>query len=202
MNINVIQFLSRLRSSYWFLPGLMGLGAILLSVGTTLLDLHFGMEWSDKTLGVFSNRPQGARAFLSTVAASMITVAGVTFSLTILAVSYASSQYGPRILNNFMRDRSNQITLGTFIATFLYCLLILRTVRGADEFTGGAVMAIGAFVPHISILVALFLALLSVVVLISFFHHIPESMRLSNVVEDVGKQLLEKIKVMFPQSIP
>ena len=84
--------------------------------------------------------PEGARAILSAIASSMITVAGLTFSITMLTLQLASSQFGPRLLRNFMRDRGNQVVLGTFIATFVYCLLVLRTVRGTEE---------ASFVPHV-----------------------------------------------------
>ena len=85
------------------------------------------------------------------------------------------ARYGPRLISNFMRDRGNQITLGTFIATFLYCLLVLRTVHGAGEDVSPTTEMAGAFVPHVAILVALVFALASVAVLIFFIHHVPES---------------------------
>jgi uncharacterized membrane protein len=116
---------------------------------------HLGWIWA--------GRPEGARALLSTVAGSMITVAGVEFSITIMALSLASSQFGPRLLRNFMRDRGNQIVLGTFIATFVYCILVLRTVRGGDT---------EEFVPSIAITVGVVLALLSLAVLMYFIHHV------------------------------
>jgi uncharacterized membrane protein len=143
------------------------------------------------------NQPEGARTLLATVAGSMITVAGVTFSLTILAVSYATSHFGPRLLDNFMRDRGNQITLGTFLATFLYCLLVLRTVRsGSDIFKPGANAAL--FVPHLSVLVAIALTLASVGVLIYFIHHIPESIHISNVLHRISRELSDKIEDLYP----
>jgi hypothetical protein len=79
---------------------------------------------------------------LSVIASSMITVASLIFSITMLSLQLASSQFGPRTLGNFMRDRSNQIVLGTFIATFLYCLFVLRSVRGNEGFS---------FVPHLAV---------------------------------------------------
>ena len=80
----------------------------------------------------------------------MITIAGVVFSMTLVALSLASSQFGPRLLRNFMRDTTNQVVLGTFVATFLYCLLVLRTIRRADEV---------AFVPHLSVTLGVLFAL-------------------------------------------
>ena len=176
--------------------------AIFLSAAMVWLDLHLPGDWSRDLPYLFFNQPDGARSLLATVAGSMITVAGVTFSLTLLAVSHATGQFGPRLLNNFMRDRGNQITLGTFVATFIYCLLVLRTIRTSTErpqvFDPNH---LDAFVPHLSISLGVILALCSVGVLIFFIHHVPESIRLSHVVSDVGKQLCDSIEELFPESV-
>ena len=97
-----------------------------------------------------ANEPDGARLLFSTIARSMIGVAGIGFSITVAAVAFASGQFGPRLLTNFMRDRVNQVTLGVFISTFLYCLLVLRVVRSDDD---------GSFIPHISIRMGVVFAL-------------------------------------------
>ncbi len=80
----------------------------------------------------YSGGPQGARTLLSTIAGSMITAASVTFSLAAVALSIASQQYGSRVLRNFMRDRVTQVLLGTFVSTFIYCVMVVRTIRGSD----------------------------------------------------------------------
>lgn len=203
MKAQFFKYFDQLQSSYWFIPSVMAVGAIVLSIVTIELDERITSDWQEKLPLVYSNKPDGARALLATVSGSMITVAGVTFSLTLLAVSHTTSQFGPRLLTNFMRDRGNQVTLGTFIATFLYCLMILRTVRSADEPADGAPSAelLEGFVPHISISVALALTLCSVGVLIYFFHHIPESMNLSNVVAGLGRQLTSSMGDAFPEMI-
>ena len=193
-----------LRSSYWFLPSLMTLGAIALSFATTGLDGAVGDGWIENVGWLYENKPDGARTLLSTIAGSMIGVAGVTFSITIASVVYASGQYGPRLLTNFMQDRGNQVTLGTFIATFLYCLLVLRTIRAADEGYGGTNPAgdvAGPFVPHIAIVTAIVLTLASIAVLIFFIHHTPESIHVSNVIAGVGRDLRHKIDTVFPERI-
>jgi len=123
-----------LRGSFWFLPTLMVIAAIGLSLLTIHLDRATAHQNWVATLGwTFSRGPEGSRALLATVAGSMMTIASVTFSITIVALQLASSQFGPRLLRNFMRDRGNQVAIGTFIATFTYCLLILRTVNGTDS---------------------------------------------------------------------
>ena len=204
MKATLLKFGEDVRSSYWFIPSLMSLSAIVLSFGMIYLDGLIDSAWMDRVSWLYANKPDGARALLSTIAGSMITVAGVTFSITIASVVYATGQFGPRLLRNFMQDRGNQVTLGTFIATFLYCLLVLRTIRAADEPVSGAVPAadvVGAFVPHVAILAGLVLTLASVGVLIFFIHHVPDSIHISNVIAGVGRELNRKIETLFPQTI-
>jgi len=199
LRAQLISRFEKVRASYWFVPSLMALTAVAFAAAATGVDNHFGSAWLGRLGWLYANRPEGARALLSTLAGSMITVAGVTFSMTIVAISHASSQIGPRLLSNFMRDRGNQFTLGTFIATFLYCLLVLRTVRGGDPNGGGEAAA--AFVPHTAILGALLLAVLSVAVLIYFIHHIPDSISMASLLERVSRTLSDRIEVLFPTEI-
>jgi uncharacterized membrane protein len=202
MYARVLKFWDEVRSSYWFLPLLMTLAAVVLATVTTALDKAYEHDWIEAVPWLIENRPEGARTTLSTIAGSMITVAGVVFSITIGGVVSASGQPGARLLTNFMRDRGNQVTLGTFIATFLYCLLVLRMVRSPEEFAQPGVdeeIAAG-FVPHIGMLGALLLALCSVGVLIYFIHHVPRSIHVSNVVAEIGKELRRKVETRFPEA--
>ena len=179
--------------SFWFIPALMVISSILLSFIMIYLDANvIKISWV-KSLGwIYENKPEGARALLSTVAGSMITVAGVVFSITIVALTLASSQYGPRLLGNFMRDRGNQIVLGTFIATFTYCLLILRTIRGGED---------NSFVPHFSVTLGVLFAILSISVLIYYIHHAATSIQASTVIDRVSKNLEYTIEQTFPEKI-
>jgi uncharacterized membrane protein len=201
MQPRLLKFWDEVRASYWFIPLLMTIAAIVLAAVTTALDKTYGHDWLEAVPWLIENRPDGARQILSTIAGSMITVAGVVFSITVVAVVHASAQLGPRLLTNFMRDRGNQITLGTFIATFLYCILVLRTVQSPeDAMTPGAGEDLAAgFVPHIGMLGALVLTLCSVGVLIYFIHHIPKSIHVSHVVAEVGKELRLKVEQRLPE---
>ncbi|RZF60675.1 DUF2254 domain-containing protein [Sphingomonas populi] len=192
MKAALVRLADQLRQSYWFLPAVMTLGAVLLAGGMVWLDGQDGSGWMDRFAWLHASRPSGARQLLSAIGGSMITVAGTVFSVTIAAVVYASGEYGPRLLSNFMRDRGNQVTLGTFIATFLYCIIVLRTVRSPEE--SGA----PAFVPNLAVLVALLLAVCSVVVLIFFIHHVPQRIHINSVIEDIGQRLLREIERRFP----
>jgi uncharacterized membrane protein len=187
----LIEHLRQLRSSYWFIPSLMAITAVFAAQASIEFDQWMGPKWLDAWGFLYANKPEGARALLSTIAGSMIGVAGVTFSITIAAVAYASSQFGPRIIDNFMKDRGNQITLGTFISTFIYCLLVLRIVRSGPGDTG--------FVPHGSVFVGVILAVASLAVLIYFIHHIPDSIHISRLVASIGHELLERIDDVYPE---
>ncbi len=181
-------------SSYWFLPSLMTVGAILLSVATLEIDARLSLE-AVEDLGwlLYTGGPNGARGVLETIAGSMITVAGVVFSITIVALTLASSQFGPRVLSNFMRDRGNQIVLGTFIATFIFCLLVLRTIRSADDGSS-------AVVPHLSVTCGLALALASLAVLIFFIHHVAVSIQVPYLIARIADELHTGIDHLFPET--
>jgi uncharacterized membrane protein len=183
--------LSAVRSSYWFVPSVMALLGILLGALMIWVDASLGTSWIEG-LGWYQQvRSDGAREVLSTIAGSMVTVAGVVFSITIVALSYASSQYGPRVLTNFMSDRGNTVTLGTFIATFLYSLMVLRTIRGGED----------DFVPQYSVIVGMLLAVCSIGVLIFFIHHVLQSIHINHVVERIGRQLVDDARTRFPKLI-
>lgn len=192
MQPRLLKFVEDVRASYWFVPSLMAAAALILGAVVIYIDVSVGSDWLDGLSWFQDNKPDGAQEVLSTIAGSAITVAGVVFSITIVSVSYAASQYGPRVLTNFMSDRGNQVTLGTFIATFLYCLMVLRTIRGGDD---------DNFVPDLAIIVALLLALCSIAVLIFFIHHVPRSIHVNTVAAGIGRQLLASLGERYPEFI-
>jgi uncharacterized membrane protein len=185
----LLKYWEALRSSFWFVPAAMAGLAVALAQGAVALDRVIPDEWLERLGWSYSGTAEGARLLLSTVAGSMIAVAGTVFSMTLVVLSLASSQLGPRLLRNFMRDTSNQVVLGSFVATFVYCLLVLRTIRGAD----GA-----AFVPSLAVSIGVLLAMVSMGVLIYFIHHISVSIQADVVVARVSKELHEGIARLFP----
>lgn len=178
----------RLRESYWFIPTIMAVAAILLAGWMIALDNYQGSNWMDGVPWLYAARPDGARSLLSSIGGSMIGVAGTTFTVTTAAVVYASGRYGPRSLSNFMSDRGNQVTLGTFIATFVYSMVVLRTIRSPGASGAGA----DAFVLQLSLLVAVLLVLCSIAVLIFFIHHVPTRIHINSVIEEIGDRLLAR----------
>lgn len=192
MRTRLAAFWEYLRSSYWFIPSVMCAAAILLVV--VLLNLEdtliegtpTGLWW------LYAGSPSGAREVLSTIAGSMITVASLTFSVTMVALSVASQQFGPRLLRSFMRDRGVQFVLGTFLATFLFSLLTLRRVREINN---------EGDVPYVSVTVALALTILSIGVLIYFIHHVSRMMQSSNLIAAVSRDIHEAIQKIFPKRV-
>jgi uncharacterized membrane protein len=185
----LLKYWDRLRSSFWFVPAIMASLAVMLAVGGVELDKFMAEGWLQHLGWIYSGGAEGASLLLGTVAGSMIAIAGTVFSMTLVALSLASSQLGPRLLRNFMRDTANQLVLGTFVATFVYCLLVLRTIRRVDE---------GTFVPHLSVSFGVLLAVVSIGVLIYFIHHVSVSVQADEVVAQVGREVEEGIDRLFP----
>lgn len=153
-----------LRSSLWFLPTLLVLSAVVLALSLVAAEPWFdGNNLEEKLPRLLGAGAAGARGMLSAIAGSSITVAGVGLSLMLVALTLASSQDTARILRNFMSDKGNQAVLGVFLGVYVYCLVVLRTIRSGDE---------GAFVPSFAVLVGVVLVrLLAVLHIIAGFTH-------------------------------
>ena len=169
----------------------MVLGSVVLSALTLQLDRTIDERFVNTLPFVFRDGVEGARSLLATVAGSMITVTGVTFSVVIVAFTLASSQFSPRLLRNFMRDLGNQVVLGTFIAGFSYCLFILRVVGGPG----------GDFVPRISVSVGFALTIVSVGALVYFVHHASALIQAQSIIAEVGRELDRALAVLYPEDI-
>ena len=183
----------RLQATFWFIPAVVTLGAIAVALAFTELDRR-SSEAADFGSYLYGGGPEGARAVLSALAGSMITVVSVTFSVTVVALTVASQHFGPRLLSNFMRDKAAQLVLGTFIGTFAYALVVLRTVRGESD-------QISAFVPHLAVTGAMLLALTSVAMLIYYVHHVSASMQVSEITAGVTRDLEKTIERLYPERI-
>jgi len=182
------------QSSLWFIPTILVGLAILGS--SLLIRVDIGLAQRDSTLipWLFSGTADAARTLLSVVAGSMVTVISIAISLTIIALVQASAQFTPRVLRQFTASRPNQVVLGTYTATFVYALLVLRTVRSAEE--GGA-----PFVPALSVTTAVGLALLCLGLLIFFIHHMSQSLQVAVILDEVRHELIAQIDEMYPQGI-
>ncbi|WP_322521991.1 DUF2254 domain-containing protein [Guyparkeria halophila] len=192
MKAQLFKYWEALRTSFWFIPSIMVLGAVALSIAATQAD-NLAIREGWLTWGwAFTGGPDGASAVLSLIAGSMTTIAGVVFSMTLVVLSLASSQMGPRLLRSFMRDPPTQIVLGTFVATFLYCVLVVLTIRRGEE---------DAFVPHLSVTLGVLLAVISMGVLIYFIHHVAISIQANQVVARIGRELIDVLESLYPETI-
>ena len=182
----------RITSSLWFVPGVCVVLGIGLAIGLTAVDVKIGNNWISQGSLVFGVGAAGARGMLSAIAGSMMTVASLTFSLTISILATASSQYTSRLIRNFMRDGVNQFVLGYFVGLFGYCLVVLRSIRGGNE---------GEFVPSLAVMAGLLLALVSIGVLVYFIHHIAESIQASVILDRVTDETIRAIGIIFPADV-
>jgi uncharacterized membrane protein len=186
------QWWDELQSSLWFVPASIVLCAVALAVGLVEADALAGDELPERWPRLFGAGAEGTRGMLATIAGAQITVAGVVFSITVVALALASNQYTPRILRNFMRDRANQVVLGLFVGVFAYCLVVLRTVRGGDE---------GRFVPSLAVFFSFVLALVGVGALIFFIHHIATAIQASSIIASVAEESLAAVDRLFPDEL-
>ncbi len=183
----------QVQSSLWFVPTLIVTAAVALAVALIEADsVVSGERLSELSPMLFGAGAEGSRGLLGAIASSMITVAGVTFSITIVALALASSQYSPRILRNFMQDRANQTVLGVFVGIFAYCIVVLRVVRGGDE---------GAFVPALAVFGAMVLAIVAIGFLIFFIHHIAMSIQASSIIGSAASETLQAVDRLFPAEL-
>ena len=186
------KLLSDLSETFWLIPGLMIVAGVLAAVGCVSLDRSGVVDspW------LYDGGGTGARTLLGAVVASTIGVAGTVFSITIAALSLAAGQMGPRLLRNFTRDRGNQITLGVFLGTFSYALMVLRTVRTQSE---------GEFVPHLSLSVGILLAFLCVATLVFFVGHMADRINVDTViglVSNDARSAIQRLTTDTPHPSP
>jgi len=186
------QHLINLRSNFWFLPGLIVLGCILLALTLIQADAWVGQEVFDDWPRLFGGGADGARGLMSVIASSMISVTGVVFSITLVALTLTSSQYTPRVLRNFMRDRLNQTVLGVFVGIYAYAMVVLRTIRSADE---------GLFVPSLAVLMGLLLGLIGIGFLVFYIHHIAVSIQASQILAAVYDETRRAVDRLFPRTL-
>ncbi len=174
-----------LRTNLWLVPGIEVIAAVALFAGTTLLDRAAYRGVFEVPSWVINGSADGARQILTAIAAAVITVVGVVFSIILVTLTLASTQFGPRMLRNFIRDRATQLTLGTFVATFVYAVLVLVSIGPGSH---------GDFVPHIGVTVTLALIVADMGVLIYFIHHTAASIQLPQVIASIARDLSEAIE--------
>jgi uncharacterized membrane protein len=185
---------SDVRDSLWFLPAVITTAAVALAVTLLVLERQGPLGAGEPPWWLYQGGAEGARTVLNVITAGLITVTGVVFSVTIVAVQLASSQYTPRVLRNFRSDRGNQVVLGIFIGTFTYAILVLRTVRDAG---GGS----EADVPRVAVTVAVLLVVVSVGALIYFIDHVASEIHVTAILDRVTQRTMRNVHQRFPEYI-
>lgn len=187
-NVPLLELRTRLRESFWFIPLLMLGGALGLATITLWADWSF--EDAIGQVGLLAwirlGGASGARGLLTAVAGSVMTVVGVIFSVTIAVLALTSSQFGPRLLGAFVRDQRNHVALGTFLGTFLFCLVITLTIGDGDD-----------PVPRLSVLTGAALAVVSLLTLVFFIHHVAQFVQADTIVARAAQELDDVIEALY-----
>lgn len=183
-----------ISSSFWFVPSLAVAAALVLAGVLTGVDARLSGLDHSSVPWLFGGTADAARSVLSTIAGSLITVISIAFSLTVIALQQASSQFSPRVMRRFTGDRVNQIVLGAYIGTFVYSLMVLREVRSPEEGASG-------FVPALSVSVAIALAIVCVGLLILFIHHISQMLQVDLVERQIHDEMLERLDHLYPSMV-
>ncbi len=190
-----MSYLQRLRETFWFFPAVMCILAAVAAQGLTSLDRRLDDDASQPGVLLYEVGAAGSRSLLESIAGSMLAVASTTFSITIAVLALTSSTYGPRLVRNFMADRGNQLVLGTYVATYVYTLLVLRSVRSLEEGDDST------FVPHLAVNGAVLLAIVSIGVLVWFIHHIADSIQVWTLAGRVHGELRAVVEDLYPEHL-
>ncbi len=181
----VFRLLSAWRRSLWVLPALVVLAGIVAAGVLVFVDPGTSALQA-LAPRLFTVSPDGARGVLTAIATSMLSVAGVVFSITIATLSLTSQQFTSRVLRTFVRDRGNQLVLGVFLGVFAYCLVVLRAVRSPADGEG--------YVPQLAVLVGIVLALVGVAFLIYFIDHVAGSIQASTIISRIAAETMQVLR--------
>ena len=182
----------RVRTSLWFVPAACVFAAVILAAAVVAFDRRIPQDRSAWFL--FGGGPDSARNLLSAIAGAMVTSISLIFSVTMVVLQLASAQYSPRVLRTFIRDRLVQSVLGVYIATFVYSLLVLATVRTGESSGQG-------FVPAVAVSLSLCLALLSLALFVRYIDHVAHAIRAVNLLNAVAEETRGALVAMYPSKI-
>lgn len=190
MNIKIEPLVESIRANFWFVPSMMIAFTMIMAVITIWVDISMLWDLKPYVPIIYSTDVGAIRSLLGTIAASMITVTSIAFSITIVALTLASSQFGPRLMRNFMKDRTTQMVLGVFISNFLYCIFIFCALSLVPPYN---------FTPGVTVIWSILMTSVSIGFLIHFIHHVSVSIQADSVVEDVYCELKDSIARLFPK---
>lgn len=177
-----------LRERFWVLPTVFGVLAALAAEGLSRVDANL---WGATTAAfLFAGGPEGARTLLSAIAGSMISFTALVFSITIVVLQLTSGQFSPRVLRTFLRDRFNQVVLGVFVATFIYAMVVLRSVRGTSQ--------TDPFVPQLAVTTAFGFVLASTIVFLLYLNHTAQAIRVATIITGIAAECRAAIERCHP----
>jgi len=185
----------RLRASLFLVPTLAVAAAVVIAAVAIGIDSELDPSGADLPLG-FTSTVESARALLGTIAGATITFAGIAFSVSLLIIQQASSQYSPRVVHTLFRDPFNRRVMGLVVGTFTYCLLILRSVRTSLELGGDPV------IPNLSVAIAVVLGIVTILAIVAFIDHSAHAMDISNILQDVEEQAIAQIRREWTDADP
>lgn len=189
------NYWDNIRHGLWFVPTLLVVGAFILALGMIEVDRRLALDESPLQPLLFGGTADAARSLLSTIAGSLVTVISIAFSMTLVALQQVSVQFSPRVLDRLTGNRTNQFVVGMYIATFTFALLVLRSIRSAEEDPATR------FIPALSITVALILSLFCLALLIYFIHHISQALQVGTLMDEIHSDLINHIDTLYPSSI-
>ncbi len=184
------KLIGHVASSLWFVPVMCVLAGVVISFGTITLDRAFDYDAIPQSL---VGGPTAAAEILSTIAVSMVSLTALVLTITMVVVQLAMGQFSPRIVQRILQDKPSQLAIGLFVATFVHAILALREVTDLGDGTGQ--------VPGIAVVTAFVLVLVSIAVLVLYVHHIGQSLRVSSLIELVGKDTRKLIERKYPDQV-
>ena len=195
MNLRLSSLIERLRSSLFFVPMLAVIIAAVLGVVALTVDSHVDTTLADLPLG-FTSTVESARTLLGVIAGATISFAGIAFSVSLLIIQLASSQYSPRVVHTLFRDPFNKRVMALVVGTFTYCVVVLRSVRSALDPGGDPV------IPNISVAIAVVLGIATILAIVAFINHSAHAMNVSEILERIRRETTEQIHAEWTLSEP
>ena len=191
MYARIINIWDNARSSFWFVPALMMLIATIAAYALVQFDASVGLPLLD-SYAILNLTPPSARSILSAIVGAIVTSTGVVFSMTIVALSLASSNFGSRLIRTYRNRRSTHFTLGIFVGTSLFCILVLACIRETETYT---------FVPVTAVGVGILLTVVCLTTLVFYIHDISNAIQAPNVIQSSAYDLDKAIARLFPSQI-
>jgi uncharacterized membrane protein len=169
----------RLFTGIWFIPIALCAASFMLGVLMLGFDRHMTSLFSG--MRMFALPVDSARQVLSVIAGSVISVGGVSLSVTMVALTLTSGQYGPEVLRHFLEDNDSRVSLGLFLGAYVYALVVMTGYIDTDR-------------PHLTVLTGLLCALIAVMGFIRFIHRTATHLQADEIVERIGKSLEDALQ--------